>query len=96
MLNAAPTNATTHRQLRHFPSHWPKASTRSGGGLDVNAYKETLLAATLEGDRAYVAELIDLLDCFARRDGSAIDAFALFPIGKIEFIEFELGAGRAL
>ena len=51
---------------------------------------------TLDGDRAFVAEHIDLLDCFARRDGPAIDRFALFPIGKIEIIEFELGAGRAL
>jgi hypothetical protein len=65
VLNAAPRDATTHRQLCHFPCHWPKASTRSGGGLDANAYKEALLAATLDRDCTFVAELIGLLDCFA-------------------------------
>jgi hypothetical protein len=96
VLNAAPRNATTHRQLCHFPCHWPKASTRSGGGLDANAYKEALLAATLDRDCTFVAELIGLLDCFARRDGPTIERFAVLPIGKVQIIEFELGARRAL
>jgi hypothetical protein len=66
VLNTAPTNATTRRQLRHFPSHWSKASTRSGDSPDANAYEEALLAATLNRDPALTAKLVGLLDSFSR------------------------------
>jgi hypothetical protein len=96
VLNAAPRNATTHRLLRHFASHWPKASTRSGGSLDANAYKEPLLAATLNRDPALTAKLVGLLDSFSQRHGATVEGFTVRPIRHIEILKLELGIWSAL